>query len=162
MYLFHIRIHILKIYCNNKISNIYLTEHLLCALNVLINWIFVTPYEVLTVTILILKLSKVRQSGNLQSKSENWVVKPVIELGTKAVWLRACVNTLMINHMAWCVELPWPYLQLMLVIQLITVWFSDYLQENRTPQEILAPEPVPQKKIEKSKEKKDQTRLCKS
>ncbi|KAF6274521.1 dynein axonemal heavy chain 14 [Rhinolophus ferrumequinum] len=38
--------------------------------------------------------------------------------------------------------------------------YQDYLQENRTPQEVLAPEPVPQKKIEKSKEKKDQTHAC--
>ncbi|XP_074172564.1 dynein axonemal heavy chain 14 isoform X2 [Rhinolophus sinicus] len=37
---------------------------------------------------------------------------------------------------------------------------EEYLQENRTPQEVLAPEPVLQKKKEKSKEKKDQVHAC--
>lgn len=45
----------------------------------------------------------------------------------------------------------------MLVIQLIMVLFSDYLQESRTQRD--APEPVPCKKKENSKEK-DQTHAC--
>ncbi|KAF5914076.1 hypothetical protein HPG69_010235 [Diceros bicornis minor] len=40
------------------------------------------------------------------------------------------------------------------------VVFSDYLPESRTQQDVLAPEPVPHKKKEKPKEKKDQTHAC--
>lgn len=43
------------------------------------------------------------------------------------------------------------------------VLFSDYLQESRTQQDVLAPEPVPlvhKKKEKKSKRKKDQPRTC--
>lgn len=48
----------------------------------------------------------------------------------------------------------------MLIIHLIMVLFSDYLQESRTQQDELPPEPVPHKKKEKPKEKKDQTYAC--
>ncbi|XP_004439654.1 PREDICTED: dynein heavy chain 14, axonemal [Ceratotherium simum simum] len=37
---------------------------------------------------------------------------------------------------------------------------EDYLPESRTQQDVLAPEPVPHKKKEKPKEKKDQTHAC--
>lgn len=58
MHLFYMGIHILKIYCNNKIDNIHLSQRLLCPLNILVHRILVTPDGVLTITVLVLKVIK--------------------------------------------------------------------------------------------------------
>ncbi|XP_037661714.1 dynein heavy chain 14, axonemal [Choloepus didactylus] len=47
-----------------------------------------------------------------------------------------------------------------MIIQLMKVFFSDYLQESITQQQIVAPEPVSLKKKKKLIEKKDQTYSC--